>query len=208
MIDLRAELSLWDGWNAGGGPKYPRDEVVRFFLRRYPSPEGRGRVRVLDLGCGGGVHTLFLAEEGFSVVATDLSPVAVATTSRRLAGRGLDADGVVSSFDALPFRKASFDHVLSVGVLECAAPGLAQAAVPAIATLLRPAGSGLFIFATNLDYRINDPKNAFVRQGFLETEVEAMFGDASWTVEINRHTATEQGRTMALDEWMVTVSVP
>jgi hypothetical protein len=77
--------------------------------------------------------------------------------------------------------------------------------MPAIGKLLRPKGAGLFIFATDQDYRIDDPNNPFVRRGFSETEVAALFGGAFPFVQIDRHTATEKGRTIALDNWMVTV---
>jgi SAM-dependent methyltransferase len=206
-IDARTEQEFWDGWNAGGGPKYPRDEVVRFFFRRYPDRAAREQVRVLDLGCGGGVHTLFLAEEGFRVAACDISPLAVSLTSKRLAEQGLKAEMAVASLDELPFPPRSFDHILSVGVLDCAVPGLPEAAMPSIAKLLRPKGAGLFIFATDADYRIDDSINPFVRKGFTETEATAMFSAAFPSVEINRHVATERNRTVALDEWMVTASV-
>ena len=203
--DLPAEQRFWDGWNANGGPKYPRDDVVRFCLRRYRDRASRAGVRALDLGCGGGVNSLFLAEEGFEITACDISPAGVALTNERLAARGLKAESAVASLDNLPFPPQSFDLIVSVGVLDCCMPGVPEAALPAIGRLLRPKGAGLFIFATDKDYRIDDPANPFVRRGFTEAEVVAMFNGAFSSVEIDRHTATEKGRTIALDNWMVTV---
>jgi SAM-dependent methyltransferase len=205
-FDPVSEAAFFDTWNATGGPKYPRDEVVRFCLRRYPERPQRTNVRALDLGCGGGVHTLFLAAEGFDTAACDISLEGVALTSRRLAERGLKAETAVASFDSAPFPSRSFDLILCIDVLECAAPGLAEAALPSIAKLLKPKGAGFFVFASDKDYRIADPNNPFVRRGFTEGEVKSMFKAAFPFIEINRHVATEKHQSIALDEWMVTAA--
>jgi SAM-dependent methyltransferase len=204
--DPLAEQRFWDGWNASGGPKYPRDDVVRFCLRRYPDRSRRNGVRALDLGCGGGVHTLFLADEGFDVTACDISPAGIELTRKRLAERGLKAETTLASLDELPFPARSFDLIISVGVLESCLPGVPEAAMPGIGKLLRANGLGFFFFATDKDYRIGAPDNPFVRRGFTEAEVAAMFEGAFPFVQIDRHTATEKGRKVALDNWMVTVS--
>jgi SAM-dependent methyltransferase len=203
--DLPAEQRFWDGWNASGGPKYPRDDVVRFCLRRHPDRARRNGMRALDLGCGGGVHTLFLAEEGFDVTASDISPAGVELTRKRLAERGLRAETTVASLDDLPFPAPSFDLIISIGVLDCCLPGIPEAAMPRIGRLLRPGGSGLFLFATDKDYRIGTADNPFVRRGFTEAEVISMFDGAFPFVQIDRLTATEKGQKIALDNWIVTV---
>src|SRR2546426_7636787 len=56
---------IWNTWNASGGPKYPHEKVIQYCFRNFP-PEQRSSVRALDVGCGGGVHTAFLAAEGFN----------------------------------------------------------------------------------------------------------------------------------------------
>jgi len=38
--------------------RYPPEELVRFVARTFPAPAGR---RAIDLGCGGGANTWFLA---------------------------------------------------------------------------------------------------------------------------------------------------
>lgn len=203
--DLPKEQQIWDGWNASGGPKYPRDEVVRFCLRRFRDRALRKNVRALDLGCGGGVHSLFLADEGFDVTISDISSAGVETTLNRLLERGYRAGSAIASLDNLPFPPQSFDLILSISVIECCTPGVPEAAMPTIGKLLRPGGGGLFVFATDKDYRIGDPNNPFVRRGFTRDEVEKMFRGAFPFVQIDRHTATEKGGSMALDNWMVTV---
>jgi len=71
--------SSWDKWNKIPGSKYPHEKVVQFCFRNFPL-EKRSKTKVLDLGCGRGVHTEFLALEGFQVSACDFSVTAVACT--------------------------------------------------------------------------------------------------------------------------------
>lgn len=47
--------------------------------------------RVLEIGCGMGLHTELLMQAGAHVTSVDLSPHSVKATSRRLALRGLTA---------------------------------------------------------------------------------------------------------------------
>lgn len=196
------ERDLWNEWNAGGGPQYPRDEVVRFFMRRYKE-EARENIRVLDLGCGGGVHTTFLAEQGFDTSACDISQQGVETTKKRLADRNLDADVFVSPIETLDLEPMSLDAILSVGVFECTLPGVAEAAIPRIARLLRPRGVGYFIFASDRDYRVASEQNKYVRRGFTEGEVRTIFGMSFDDLDINRVIRTEQNQSIELNEWMV-----
>jgi 2-polyprenyl-3-methyl-5-hydroxy-6-metoxy-1,4-benzoquinol methylase len=201
------ERDLWDEWNAGGGPQYPRDEVVRFFMRRYRDKEARRNVRVLDLGCGGGVHTAFLAEQGFDTDACDISSRGVEITKKHLADRNLAANVFVSSIETLDLKPVSFDAIVSVGVLECTLPGVAESTIPRIAKLLRPGGAGFFIFASDRDYRVPSEENKFVRRGFTEGEVRSIFGMSFDELDINRVIRTEQNQSIELNEWMVSAFV-
>lgn len=38
--------------------KYPSENVIRFIARNYYN-EDRGRIKILDFGCGGGKHMVF-----------------------------------------------------------------------------------------------------------------------------------------------------
>ena len=46
--------------------KYPYDILVSIVARKYFSVENRKEVKLLDLVCGAGNNSKFLAEEGFS----------------------------------------------------------------------------------------------------------------------------------------------
>jgi len=56
---------------------YPDTALVRFIAKHYYDAPDRSGVRFLDLGAGAGASSLYLAREGFSVTATDISKVAL-----------------------------------------------------------------------------------------------------------------------------------
>ncbi|NEO67393.1 MAG: class I SAM-dependent methyltransferase, partial [Moorea sp. SIO4G2] len=91
---------IWNIWNESGGPKYPQEKVIQFCFRRF-YPEIRSETKVLDLGCGSGVHCIFLAREGFQVTGTDISEIGVANTKEKLITLGLKADIYVEAADLL-----------------------------------------------------------------------------------------------------------
>ena len=59
-----------------------------------------------------------LAELGFEVVASDISPRARQATRDKLAASGLLAEVIDSDMTTIPYPNAHFDAVLSIGVAE------------------------------------------------------------------------------------------
>src|ERR1019366_2657494 len=81
-----------------------------------PIPELRG-ARVLEIGCGMGLHTQTMAAAGAEVTAIDLTSTAVEATRRRLALKGLRAQVLQCDAENLPFQTGVFDFVWSWGVI-------------------------------------------------------------------------------------------
>jgi ubiquinone/menaquinone biosynthesis C-methylase UbiE len=79
-------------------------------------PEHPGRI--LDLGCGPGAMTIPLAQANHDVVACDLSVAMVRDVAQRLTELGAPPQVAVADAMALPFADASFDLVVTTGVLE------------------------------------------------------------------------------------------
>ena len=66
-----------------------------------------GGKRVLDLGCGSGVQSKMLLEEGLQVVGLDISPEMVRIAGKKVPGTRF----VVGDITKIPFRKSSFNGV-------------------------------------------------------------------------------------------------
>src|SRR5947209_7361849 len=67
--------------------------------------------RALDLGCGQGVNAVYLAQRGFSVVAVDFVPAALAAAEARAEQAGVEVE--LRECDVLDFEPPStFDVVL------------------------------------------------------------------------------------------------
>lgn len=86
------------------------------FDRIIPLTFIRGK-RVLEIGCGMGLHTETMAKAGAIVTAVDLTETAVKTTRQRLALKGLRAEVQQADAEELPFLDQSFDFVWSWGVI-------------------------------------------------------------------------------------------
>lgn len=132
---------IWQRNYLGGRyNRWPYDAVVSLVMRHYGAAERRELVRILDLGCGGGNNTLFLAETGFDFRAVDAAPEAVRLTRLRL---GLDDDDgriVVGDFIDLPFADAAFDAVIDRASLCCNLLPDLRRSIAEIGRVLAPGG--------------------------------------------------------------------
>jgi len=72
--------------------KYPAETFVRFVARNYYGEPDRSKVHFLDLGCGAGANSWFLAREGFRVTALDGSEGALASLKHRFHVEQFNAD--------------------------------------------------------------------------------------------------------------------
>ncbi len=75
--------------------------------------------RVLDIGCGTGENAIWLAQQGFEVVACDLSPTAIQRAKDKLSAAKADVCFLVADFlvDSIP--DAPFGFVFDRGCLHC-----------------------------------------------------------------------------------------
>jgi 2-polyprenyl-6-hydroxyphenyl methylase/3-demethylubiquinone-9 3-methyltransferase len=95
-------------------------------------------LRVLDVGCGGGLICEPLARLGARVTGLDPAPETIEAARRHAAGQGLDIDYRAGRVEELAAEAAGFDAVVCLEVVEHV-PDVA-AFLKACAALVRPGG--------------------------------------------------------------------
>ena len=195
--------NLWDAWNEQGGPKYPHEKVVQFCFRNF-RPDQRARVRALDVGCGSGVHVVFLASEGFQTTGIDISAVGISNVQDRLNALGLKASLRIEGAETLDFLSNSFDLVVCFGVYDCTGPVIARASVERLRQVLSHGGLGLFLFASDCDFRIKG-ENLLGLHGYTRREVEDIFMHGFARVWIDKYITTYRGGQWEQNDWLVTL---
>lgn len=100
--------------------KWPFIEVVSFVMRHFGSVPDRSTVKILDLGCGGAHHLLFLAREGFNYYGVDGAPESIQIARAALEDNGFEPRNLeCACFDKLPYADDTFDAVIDRGALVC-----------------------------------------------------------------------------------------
>ncbi len=72
--------------------------------------------RVLDVGCGTGENSLFLAENGFTVTGVDITPAAIRIAEAKAGQRRVKVDFHVGNALSLLFNEGQFDSVIDSGL--------------------------------------------------------------------------------------------
>jgi SAM-dependent methyltransferase len=116
------------GWSPSG-----LQTRFRFFTSRWGG--ARRHALYLDVGCGAGTYSRWLADAGLQVVGVDYSPPALMKARQRDATR---ISYCAADASRLPFPDASVDGILCFGVLQ--AVKHSQPFVAEAARVLKPGG--------------------------------------------------------------------
>lgn len=116
----------------------PRFSFFDRYVSHWPN------LKVLDVGCGGGFTSEFLASRGALVTGVDPSALSIETAKHHAAQNSLQIDYRVGVGEKLPLPDKSFDVVVCVDVLEHVTD-LAKV-LSEINRVLTP--GGLFLFDT------------------------------------------------------------
>ncbi len=96
----------------GSGRPLPSPGIRETQSSAEKSPRVR---RALDLGCGTGTNSIYLAKHGFSVVGVDFSSKAIALARAKAREKEAAVDFHVADATRLDFLSEPFDLVLDIG---------------------------------------------------------------------------------------------
>ena len=97
---------------------YIRDRAAEHFRRDAKRLDSLAGLRMLDIGCGGGILSEPLARLGAAVVGADPSDRNIAVAQQHAAQAGLGIDYRATTAEALAEANEKFDVVLAMEVVE------------------------------------------------------------------------------------------
>ncbi|RME42928.1 MAG: class I SAM-dependent methyltransferase [Caldilineae bacterium] len=159
----------------------PPPEVLNYVPTLKPG-------RALDLGCGPGRASIFMAQLGWEVDGVDFIPEAIAMARQRAAEAGVSPRFHVGSVTDLHFLTGPYDLVLDVGCLH----GLPEEDLPLyhreVSRLLRPGGQ--FLLFAHL--RAENPPPDERPRWLDETRMRRYF-DRNFTLQRVEYGTTQVG---------------
>src|SRR6476660_4461092 len=123
-------------WDTGR----PSSELQRVLARNPIQP-----CRALELGCGTGTNSVWLAQQGFEVTGVDLAPLAVERAGERARAAGVTAHFVVGDVLHLPELDESFAFFFDRGCYHAVRRDVPDQYAPAVARQLAAGGRGLIL---------------------------------------------------------------
>lgn len=143
--------------------------------------EKRNAKRVLDLGCGGGRHVIYLAEQGFEAHGADISETGLKLTNKRLRSRKLEAELMKCYMKSLPYVDSCFDAVICVWTIYHQKLKEIQETISGIHRVLKKKGLFLVNFHSKRSSKYGKGKkveeNTFVQENGPEKGVLHHFVD-------------------------------
>lgn len=168
----------------------PWELGVREPLRRLVE-DGRLEAKpgdtAIDLGCGTGAMTLYLAQSGWTTTGVDFSPVATRKAAQRAREAGVEitfVNGDLAS-DVIPGAEGPFDLLFDWGTLDDL-QGQARERMAGLMTRIAAPGARCFLycFYAPLDQlpRMSFRGASRAAPGIVPGEMERLFG-TDWDIE-------------------------
>ncbi|WP_103351670.1 class I SAM-dependent methyltransferase [Amycolatopsis sp. CA-128772] len=132
---------------------------------------------VLDIGCGLGDNSAFLASRSLHVTGLDGAPSAVEQARARAAEKGLDIEFAVADATKLEGYEGRFDTVLDSALYHCLGEDERRAYLAALTRATRP-GARLHLFAFSPEVPAGFPAPYLISEANLRETV-----GQDWTIE-------------------------
>jgi SAM-dependent methyltransferase len=151
-------------WDTGR----PSTELQRVVAQQPIAP-----CRALDLGCGTGSNTIWLAQQGFDAVGVDIAPLAVAQACQRARAAGVSAQFQVADILHPPKFDQPFLFFFDRGCYHAVRREDPTAYASAIIQLLAPGARGLILAGNARESHDDGPPAVTEEQ--LRSELGAVF---------------------------------
>jgi tellurite methyltransferase len=106
--------------------------------------------KALDLGCGNGRNSLYLAANGFDVTAWDKNPMSINNLEHSRAGRAENLQAAIKDLNSLSFD-GEYDFILSTVVLMFLEAKTIPGLIANMQRCTRPGGYNLIVAAMDTD---------------------------------------------------------
>jgi len=181
--------------------KYPPEELIRFVAKNFYKAPNREAVKILDLGCGTGACTWYLAREGFSAYGIDGSTAAIKRAKQRFSEERLKGEFVVGDFVKIPYPREFFDCVIDVCSIQHNRPSSAKKVVSEVHRVLKPDGKFFSMLAS-----VGIWKGPYVGKGYVHfyklSEIGELFKNFK-ILSIEKSERTYYNRKRKIAHWVV-----
>jgi methyl halide transferase len=151
-------------WDTGR----PSSELQRVLSRNAVPP-----CRALDLGCGTGTNSVWLAQQGFDVTGVDVAPLAVEQAEKRARAAGVDVNFVVADMLDLPDLNGPFAFFFDRGCYHAVRRDAPDQYASAVAQQMASGGRGLILAGNAREP--HDPGPPVVTEEEIRDELGAAF---------------------------------
>jgi SAM-dependent methyltransferase len=128
------------GFNSAylGVPPWDIGRPQREFVKLAEAGEIRGVV--IDVGCGTGEHSIFLASLGHPTLGVDAAPLAIQKAKAKASSRRSKAEFIVADALDLETLERRFDTAVDCGLFHVFSDADRKAYVKSLASVLKPGG--------------------------------------------------------------------
>ena len=142
-------------------------------LRHVLDEQNIAPCRVLEIGCGTGSSAIYLASQGFTVTAIDISPTAIETARARAAKAGVAVDFVVTHIGGFESPAEPFDFIFDRGAFHCIRKVYLQGLLVLLKRVTRP-GTRYLTLTGNSD-ELSTDNMPRLRAADLCSDLEELF---------------------------------
>lgn len=177
----------------------PQEEMVFWVGNYYINGKYTESIRVLDIGCGQGASTFFLAVNKLKVTALDGSASALKKLEQSLKEQNLRADLVCGEMSKMAFPDGYFDAVIDIASI-CMNENCKEI-YDEVARVLKP-GGGLFSVVPSTD----SDKTLFLGKGpitfFEPNQIKLCLMD-NFHMSINYKCVEPEDKSKRVSHWLI-----